>query len=231
MKKEFQIGIELLQPWSTFVMKTQLPPPILEKMLKITDEIVENPESFSPFHAFASIKEEFSIEQEILKHEDLSEFFSDVVRQYIIQQTSQANPDKETRKNILNDEWYIEMLNMWIISQKDNEYQPIHTHPDCRVSSVMYLKIPEYLSETFKNEDGAITFINNVAKDSFWGTPSITILPEVGDFYVFTSSQQHFVYPFRTPDGKGERRSVSFNASFTSKSMQEAEKKKQQKAI
>jgi len=44
----------------------------------------------------------------------------------------------------------------------------------------------------------------------------------VGDFFIFPASQQHWVYPFRTPDGKGERRSVSFNVIFTSKTEQEA---------
>ena len=36
--------------------------------------------------------------------------------------------------------------------------------------------------------------------------------PKVGDFYLFPAEQMHEVYPFRTADGKGERRSVSFNA-------------------
>ena len=36
---------ELLQPWSTFVMKTQLPLKVLEKMIKITDEVVANQKS------------------------------------------------------------------------------------------------------------------------------------------------------------------------------------------
>jgi len=39
------------------------------------------------------------------------------------------------------------------------------------------------------------------------------------------------VNPFRTPDGKGERRSISFNATFTSKSENEAIIKKQQEEI
>ncbi len=236
MKEEFELQVELLQPWSTFVMKTKLPPPILEKMLKITDEIVENPESFSPFQAFASIKEEFSIEQEILKHEDLTEFFSAVIRKFVIQQTLQMNPFEGDIENILNDEWYIEILNMWCISQKDNEYQPIHHHQlhmrSC--SSVMYLKIPEYLpkenpASNATSEDGAITFINNTARDSFWGAPSMTIQPTVGDLLIFPASMSHYVNPFRTVDGRGERRSVSFNASFSSKSMQEEERKNKMK--
>ena len=237
MKEEnFKMPFELLQPWSTFVMKTKLPLSIFEKMLKITDEIVENPESPPASHPFPTIKDEFGMEQEILKHEDLSDFFSDVIRQFIIQQTLQANPYKEIRKIILNDEWYIEILNMWIISQKDNEYQPVHTHPECHVSSVMYHKIPEYLSKKnpasystlLKNNDGAITFINNSVRDLVWGPQSMTLQPVVGDLYVFPASQQHLVYPFRTADGKGERRSVSFNASFTSKTEQDTLRKQQE---
>jgi hypothetical protein len=36
------------------------------------------------------------------------------------------------------------------------------------------------------------------------------------------------VYPFRTADGKGERRSISFNAVFSNKSEQEQIKKQQE---
>ena len=48
--------------------------------------------------------------------------------------------------------------------------------------------------------------------------------PQVGDFFIFPAQQSHFVYPFRTADGKGERRSVSFNAIFST----EREVKEQQ---
>ena len=127
-------------------------------------------------------------------------------------------------------EWSTQMLSMWMISQKDNEYNPMHFHTKCHMSTVMYLKIPEYLPsrKSHKNVDGAITFLNNSAKDLFWGNPHMTIQPAVGDFFIFPASQQHLVYPFRTADGKGERRSVSFNAVFSSKKMQEDEKKKQE---
>jgi hypothetical protein len=89
----------------------------------------------------------------------------------------------------------------------------------------MYLKIPEYLADRRgdggPNLDGAVTFTNSASKDPNWGVPSITILPEVGDFFIFPSSQSHQAYPFRTLDGKGERRSVSFNAVFSNKTEQE----------
>jgi len=44
-EENFELDVEFLQPWSTFVLKTTLPPPVLEEMIKISDEIVENRES------------------------------------------------------------------------------------------------------------------------------------------------------------------------------------------
>ena len=41
--ENYDLPVELLQPWSTFVMATELPPPILKKMIRITDEIVADP--------------------------------------------------------------------------------------------------------------------------------------------------------------------------------------------
>ena len=230
-KDGFQMHVEIFQPWSTFVMKTQLPPPILEKMLKISDEIVANAETAQSWgkNLAGQIKDELFIKHEILEREDLMAFFLDVSRQFVIQQTLQMNP--LNREETLNDEWYTQMLSMWIISQKDNEYNPVHVHTECHMSTVMYLKIPEYLPsrKSHRNDDGAISFLNNAARDTTWGAPSMTLQPKVGDFFIFPASQQHLVYPFRTADGKGERRSVSFNVVFSSKNMQEEEKKKQEK--
>ncbi len=225
--------LELLQPWSTFVMKTQLPSSILEKMLKITDEIIANIETAISHGEYLAgqIKDEIKLDLEILEQEDLMTFFLDMTRQFVIQQTLQKNP--MIKEEILKDEWFTEILDMWTISQKDNEYNPCHIHTNCHISAVMYLKIPEYLPsrKSHSNDDGAICFISNAVRDQIWATSNMTILPAVGDFYIFPASQQHFVYPFRTADGKGERRSVSFNAVFSSKSMQEVEKKKQQETI
>jgi len=228
----YEIQYELLQPWSTFVLKTKLPQSIFDKMIMITDTIVDNAKNEKNWgHKLAGqIKDELWIDHEILEREEVMGFFLDVARHFVIQQYCQTSPLKQ--KDIMAEEWYTNMNSMWIISQKDNEYNPTHAHTKCHISTVMYLKIPEYLPsrKPDKNVDGAITFFNNASEDQFWGASQITIQPEVGDFYVFPASQLHNVYPFRTADGKEERRSVSFNASFTSKSEQDT-LKKQQEAI
>ena len=70
IETEAVMQVELLQPWSTFVMKTQLPPEILQKMLKITDELIASPEIVSWGENLAGqIEQEFLIPPEILERE------------------------------------------------------------------------------------------------------------------------------------------------------------------
>jgi uncharacterized protein (TIGR02466 family) len=218
MTTETEMQFELLQPWSTFVMKTQLPPEILQKMLKIANEIVEN-RAYVQDQGAGEMQDQFYIDLKILEQEKVMEYFTAVCRNYVTQAFCQSQPfDKE---NILKLEWMTRLNSMWINSQKDNEYFPIHHHVACNLSTVMYLKIPEYLPSRkfyeYAENDGAIIFVNNTTQDKIWALPDLRVRPQVGDFFIFPASQQHLVYPFRTADGKGERRSVSFNASFTSK--------------
>ena len=227
MTTETEMQFELLQPWSTFVMKTQLPPEILQKMLKIANEIVEN-RAYVQDQGAGEMQDQFYIDLKILEQEKVMEYFTAVCRNYVTQAFCQSQPfDKE---NILKLEWMTRLNSMWINSQKDNEYFPIHHHVACNLSTVMYLKIPEYLPtrKEHKEDDGAINFTSSTGKDQFWGSPTMTLQPQVGDFFIFPASQQHFVYPFRTADGKGERRSVSFNAVFSNKTEQDKLKKQQE---
>ena len=244
---KIEIPVELLQPWSTFVMKTQLPPPILEKMIKITDEIVEDQAIKSENIALSDglIEDQFKIREEKLEGTEIVEFFGAVCKNYIIQAFCQAQPFN--KDFYLKEEFMIELTTMWVNSQKDNEYLPIHQHlphlehrifPGHVISAVMYLKIPEYyVPRTLSGggerlpyiKDGAIIFTNNSSQDQHWADPVLEIVPQVGDFLIFLSSQSHQVYPFRTADGKGERRSVSFNAVFSSKTEHENEQNETKK--
>ena len=212
-------------------MKIKLPPEILEKMIRITDEIVENRAGSGDDIGAGQIKDQFWIELKILK-EKVLEYFLDVCNNYVMQAQCQSFPSK--KELFAKEEWFSHMLSMWINSQKDHEYLPYHIHNNCAISAVMYLKIPEYLPSRKSNtdewghelsDDGVISFTGNSSKDHIWGSPTFHIQPQVGDFYIFSASQQHCAYPFRTSDGKGERRSVSFNAIFSSKTEQDILKK------
>ena len=214
------MNFELLQPWSTFIMKTKLPSHILYRMVHLTDNIVEDKKSDKDVLGAGQIQNQFLINLEILREENVANYFLDAFKTYVIQAFHQSHPDMD----IPDDEWFTQIAGAWINSQYDNEYFPSHFHTSCEMSSVMYLKVPKFLParKVYKNrleEDGCIEFYNSTSTDKTWAIPNILIRPQVGDFLIFSSTQYHHVYPFRTEDGKGERRSVSINAQFTRKNI------------
>ena len=86
----------------------------------------------------------------------------------------------------------------------------------------MYIKVPKILpskKEHRPNDDGSILFTSNASRDVDFSVPNIVIHPQVGDFFIFGAQQQHAVYPYRCAEEQKEteRRSVSFNAIFQSK--------------
>ena len=213
MSEEQESEYELLQPWSAFILKTKLPKRVLEGMLKLTDEIVNNSKSKNHGPGLAGqIKWEPTIDMDLLKKIDVEDYFYEIIHQYCMRAHLQTNPfDYDEVPPLIE---YI-INEIWIISQKDNEYNPLHRHLGCNLSSVMYLKVPEFLParKQREDEDGNICFHSSpMHPDGVFGyIGKMSMKPKVGDFYLFPAEQTHAVWPFRTADGKGERRSVSFN--------------------
>ena len=218
-EKTYEMHIDLIQPWSVPVFKTTLPPDVLQTMIEISDHIIadKDTESWGPNLA-GQIEKELKVEHKILEQTGVMGFFLGAVRQFVMMCKCQQMPDKVV--DIQREEWYTQMLTMWIISQQPGEYNPMHIHTQCTISSVMYLKVPKMLpsrKEHRPNDDGSILFCSNASRDVDFSNPNVTYRPAVGDFFMFGAQQQHAVYPFRCEEGDPERRSISFNAVFQSK--------------
>jgi hypothetical protein len=227
--KSYEMNIELIQPWSVPVFKTKLPPEILQTMTEISDQVIADKDAMGWGPQLAGqIEKELLVEHTILEKTGMMGFFMAAVRQFVIQCKCQQMPDKIDA--IQREEWLIQMLTMWIISQQPGEYNPMHIHTQCTISTVMYLKVPKMLpsrKEHRPHDDGSILFTSNASRDVDFSVPNITIPPQVGDFYIFGAQQQHSVYPYRCAEGQKEteRRSISFNAVFQSKTDYDAGKK------
>ena len=103
----------------------------------------------------------------------------------------------------------LEILSCWVNDMKEGEYNPPHTHHDLTGwSTVLFLKVPEYIDDTkdpHKFKDGMLGFISHDSIGTTWTEP------KVGEFYIFEAKHQHMVMPFKTkPKGK-IRRTMSFN--------------------
>ena len=108
-----------------------------------------------------------------------------------------------------DEEKKLKILSCWINDMKEGEYNPPHTHHDTTGwSTVMFLKVPEFIDDTkdpHKFKDGKLGFIGHDGIYTTWTDP------EVGHFYIFEAAHQHCVMPFKTKVKGKIRRSMSFN--------------------
>ena len=108
----------------------------------------------------------------------------------------------------------IKIINLWVVKQLKNEYNPIHYH-NGQLSGVGYLKVPKKMSQNKKvnnksiNTNGSIDFING--QKNFLSASIYNLAPKVADLMIFPNYLMHTVYPFNID---GERRSFSFNAKI-----------------
>ena len=108
----------------------------------------------------------------------------------------------------------IKIINLWIVKQLKNEYNPVHYH-DGQLSGVGYLKIPKNMNQNkmVKNKkiktNGTIDFING--QRSFLSKSIYNLNPKVGDLVLFPNYLMHTAYPFNID---AERRSFSFNVKI-----------------
>ena len=220
-EKTYEMNIEMIQPLSVPIFKTTLPPDVLQTMIEISDKILADKDAESHGgHLAGQIEKELRVEHYHLEQTGVLGFFLGAVRQFVISCKCQMMPSFEGA--VLKEEWLTQMLTMWIISQQPNEYNPMHIHTQCQISTVMYLKIPKMLPSKKEHrplDDGSILFVSNASRDVDFSVPNIVIQPQVGDFFIFGAQQQHSVYPYRCAEGQKEteRRSISFNAVFQSK--------------
>ena len=228
-KGGFQMEIEAIQPWSDVLMRVTLPPNVLQGMLEITDQVLQDPDRKNWGDNLAGqIQDEPLIPHQLMqdyKFKDprgndgtIFNFFMNMVGEYVSHCHRQMATSIDL--DIIKDETYMtQMKSCWIISQWEGEYNPIHIHTECQMSTVMYLKVPKFLPSVKpgRDDDGNIMFIGGAGSGSGLTRNLMKIKPKVGDFFIFPNHLQHTVYPFRT-DGDFERRSVSFNADWISKS-------------
>ena len=200
-----EIPFMLVRPFGPFIVKSKLPQELiddynegLEKMIKDKEKVKEH--DWSPY-LVGKVKQELRVPDDLRQKYD--GYFEALVDAYVkkVHESEKGLPFK------LGTAWYVR--------QFAGEFNPLHIHTYCSLSSVGYLGLPEGIEKEFEEEGksrraarGHIEFVYGVPQD--FNSHTLTIQPQVGDFYIFPRYLMHTVYPFQT---KGERRSFSMNVS------------------
>ena len=219
----------IIEPWKHFILRTVVPKHLVDKMIELTDDILSKSKKrvSASDHLVGEMEKEYYIGQnneEIISNvdKDFIDFLNSKIDDYfdiqkeraVIAETTIVDGDYSIPKKFENTKIPISYMQMWFNEMTDGEYNPIHAHQGV-ISAVFILKIPEYLPSRKKNVDGALFFVGKPLEGGIeLGHRDIKILPLVGDLFIFPASLRHMVYPFRTPDGKGVRRSISFNVDI-----------------
>ncbi len=189
-----------IKPFGPSIGKTKISKKFLDILNKEIDNKVLTKKNDYSSKLASQIKKEIKISNNFLK----------------------KNLEKEIKKNIKNflkNEKIkkvkdIKILNLWVVSQFKDEYNPIHYH-DGDLSGVGYLKVPKNMTKNKllknkkNNTNGTIDFING--QRGFLSRSIFNVVPKERDLIIFPNYLMHTAYPFNI---NAERRSFSFNAKI-----------------
>ena len=193
-----------------------LPHDALDALIKMSDELLSNKLTESHGDSLAGvIDKEIKVYKSDMDKAGVDQLIESCVRSYVVHCAKQHNFFKE-------DYTFSSKINSaWIVSQYENEYNPMHNHTGCDISAVIYLKCPDVKgrrnieSKKGKHDnDGDISFVHSATGQRNFdvfekGVTNIT--PSPGLMVMFPSYLIHTVYPFI---GEGERRCLPFNAVY-----------------
>ena len=215
-------------PFGPSIGHAVLPKELINDFNEGCDNIVKDKElSKSADHSHALVGQ---VEQELLIPADIinkwGKWFGTQVRIYVTEYFNQLyipeqniiSAEKSAALQKING-MQTNVLSAWYVRSFAGDYNPIHTHTDCQLTCVGFLKVP-YLSKERKkggsnrvqkkySPAGNLEILSSVGvTNSVFENDRISFTPKVGNWYLFPANIRHGVYPFSCD---GERRSFSIN--------------------
>ena len=195
--------MKTLRPFGPTLGKSILSKNIIKIINNETNKLILNKRNDYSSKLASQIKNEIKLSKSFIKKKLSRELIKNI-KKYLI-----SSDIKKIKK--------IEIINLWIVRQFKNEYNPIHYH-EGQLSGVGYLLVPKRMTQNklVRNKkiktNGTIDFING--QKSFLSKSIYNLKPKVGDLVIFPNYLMHTAYPFNV---EGERRSFSFNAKIVFK--------------
>ena len=169
---------KLLKPFGPNFGLVAVPSEVLGKLIELTDKILEDENRIDwGSHLVGQVKEEPWVSNKQLKEIGVFDYLTGMLYNYVWNSLLRDGHEVEKLE--------VHLDHMWIVSQYENEYNPIHFHTYCDLSSVMWLRVPDFGDRVKEGKPGKMA--------------------------LFPSNLLHTVYPFQGP---GERRCVAFNSHW-----------------
>ncbi len=209
-----------IRPFGPAILKFSLPQELVRNFNLSIDEIIDGRGEWNDHSEFLAgkVTSELSIPDKVLySNADFICKSADDYMTHLNKRCSSINVDHHQKNIIGSQEKFTYTIDAsWFVRSFANDYNPVHFHPGCSLSSIGYLKLPDWQEELAKDKEdhfglthGCVQFVYGTGGRPF-ENHLYTIRPKVGDFYVFPSWLSHTVYPFKS---LGERRSFSVNIS------------------
>ena len=195
--------MKILSPFGPKIAIIKIPKDIVNKINQEVEKILRDEKRLKKSDysrkLVGEVRQEIKLGSKFIQ-KNLLKFISFNVKKYI---------KKSINRNVKK----IDLLNLWVVRQFKNEYNPIHFHGG-NISGVGYLKIPKNITKSHKRlkTNGTIDFIHG--SKSFLNNSLFNHNPKVGDMILFPNYLMHTAYPFKRD---GERRSFSFNINIDKK--------------
>jgi hypothetical protein len=212
-------------PFGPPIGHAELPKELINDFNKGCDDIVNDKElskSVDWSHNLVG-----QVEQELLIPKDIinkwGKWFGSQARAYVsgyfnqlyIPEQNMIEADRNTA-SIAISKMQIDVIAAWYIRSFAGDYNPVHTHSNCHLTCVGYLKVPDLSKERKKkgskqkySPGGTLEILSSVGvTNSVFENDRYAFTPKVGNWYLFPANIRHSVYPFSCD---GERRSFSIN--------------------
>ena len=199
-----RVDYQIIRTFGPSIFKIKIPKYILDNINEHTDKLLSSYEDQKKYdhgnNLAGDVTQEFVLNNEIIKESGWLDFLSTCSKKWI---------EIETGKKIKN----FHLIKTWVVRQFENEYNPTHWHGG-HISGAGFLRVPKHFGEYKQkkirknNPAGHLQLIHG--SRMFLCNSTLTLKPEVGDFYFFPNYLMHTVFPFK--NSNEERRSISFNA-------------------
>ena len=217
--------LQTYYPFGPPIGYAELPKELVNDLNKGCDDIIKDKElSKSADHSHALVGQ---VEQELLIPADIlnkwGKWLGTQVRTYMagyfnqlyIPEQNIISAEKSAALQKINGV-QTNVLSAWYIRSFAGDYNPIHTHSNCHLTCVGYLKVPDLSNERKKkgsrqdvSPGGALEILSSVGvNNSVFENDRYAFTPKIGNWYLFPANIRHSVNPFKCD---GERRSFSIN--------------------